>query len=173
MDQDYPLPIPPLFLAITLVLICTLCAGAAVPFFPPASDAYALPNGYALEKSTGKVYSPDGTVQAFTFAYGTVTGPPDIHTGIPVVTELNPMEYASKSTADKVLAFVQGVDSNALAYQLQPYGPYVFSEPQRFIAAYGQYLNAGLIAEELIFTDVDTVKKRIAAELNTARNSQN
>src|SRR4051812_31817554 len=62
---------------------------------------------YSIDCESGAVYSSYGAKQAYTFTCGTVTGQPDKKTGVALVTQLNPLEYPTVATADKVVAFVK------------------------------------------------------------------
>lgn len=152
-------------IALAALLVVCLIASAAVPAFYPVADGY-----WKLETATGRLFDLNGKVLPYTFVYTEVRSFDKY--GQVVVTPMNPLEYASVDTAQKVLAWVQSVDpaAHAVAYQEpSPVGPYYFSEPIRYIQAYGYDYDAGLIAVELMSMSDTAARNSMLADLNEAK----
>jgi hypothetical protein len=152
---------------ITLAVLLAVCltAFAAVPAFYPVFDGY-----WKLETATGRLFTKDGALLPYTFVYVEVRDYDKY--GQVVITPMNPLEYASVDTATKVLAWVQSVDpaAHATAYQTpSPAGPFYFSEPIRYVEAYGYLYDAGLIAVELMSMSDTAARNGMLAELNEAK----
>lgn len=154
---------------------------ATVSFAADAAKIVLAPltqsDGYAIDCATGNVYKVStGVKQEYTFGCGTVTSPPDIHTGVVTVVNLNPLSYATVATAQKVLAYVKQLVPAAnvtVSQEFQYATPFQYTEPLRYVIVNGRKFVAGFIAAKLMqvgktFTDSEMLAEfsRITDEVH-------
>lgn len=156
-------------LRLTIAVLLGVCSLFAET--PKARTPLTQTDGYTIDCDTGAVFSVDSIKQDFTFACGTVTGQPDMRTGVSLVQPLNPLQYATQATAEKVLAFMKEIapHENISPYSIMPYGPYSFTSPMRCLMINGEVYNAGLIGAELMQVGRSFTAKALLASIELAK----
>lgn len=153
-----------------LLCVFALCVSASA--VEPSPLPYPVLNGeYTFDPASGSLFDHFGAKQPFTWEFVEVRSPDPTGKGGPdTVQRMNPVNYATRDTAARVLAFVQKIAPgvNAQAVQDAPAGWFTFNAPQRSVLVYGTRLNAGLIAFEIAFSGEDKAARLVLIEIQRA-----
>lgn len=130
--------------------------------------------GVYFDPETGLTYTEDGEPTNFTFEAARWTGPFDLHLAWP---RLNPLSFATRETAEKVLKFVQAtipplsLTTAEIDESQRVTGPFTRTVERHIRVTSGgkaESFSAGMIANSIIRNGEEGARRSFRAELQLA-----